>query len=141
MDSRTTEMAAKYLANKGKLELWSGVIGNRTLDNAAKEQAKSIAAENAAARRAAGWIEPATGDDMENQTVLGDVVTTTTRSGLGLREIALMGAIAVGTGGIGLAALPFVLDYLKPKPVETQPPVEAKTFYPNEYTFGLGKGG
>lgn len=89
----------------GRLKLWSGVLGIRSLEQAASEQSRNREAESAYVRRAV-WGDngkPTEGGDV-NDTVLGDMTTTHIHhappSSLGKM---LLGAGLIATG-IGIPA-------------------------------------
>lgn len=129
------QKVVNYLNRKGKLELWSGVLANRMIQDHQEEQKKNQSAESAFVRRQL-WGESAESqqaEDMANQTILGDVTHPTPiviaghQSGSGLGKV--LAGLAIGTlipaAGVGgyLAS-----QLLAPKPEATEvKPVEGET--------------
>lgn len=129
------QKVVNYLNRKGKLELWSGVLANRMIQDHQEEQKKNQSAESAFVRRQL-WGESAESqqaEDMANQTILGDVTHPTPiviagqQSGSGLGKV--LAGLAIGTlipaAGVGGY---LVNQLLTPKP-ESQAvePVESET--------------
>lgn len=102
-------MVAQYLERLGKLKLWSGVLGNKSLQHHIDEQQKNNAAESAFTRRKLWGDDGATtgGEDM-GSTILGDVTHPTPiiinggqqPQGSGLKTLAALalGALLPGAG-------------------------------------------
>lgn len=90
----------------GRLKLWSGVLGIRSLEQAASEQARNREAESAYVRRTA-WGDngkPTEGSDV-NDTVLGDMTTVHNHHQAAPSQLGkiLLGAGLLATG-IGIPA-------------------------------------
>ena len=96
-----------------KLELWAGAIANRAIQNHERRQSKNIAAEDAAARQAAGWPEPETEGEDVGDTILGDVVIQQPAAspaqpqlqtkGGGLAKLAVATLLGAAVPGAGIA--------------------------------------
>lgn len=120
---------ASYLQKKGRLELWSGVLAMRGLQDFQDEQKKNQAAEGSYVRRTIWGSQeksPTFEDhDMPGHTILGDVIQPTPyqpqSSGIGkLLAGAALGASLIGVPGAGVAGY-FLNQYLnRPQTQQSQ---------------------
>jgi hypothetical protein len=95
------ESAVDYLKKKGRLELWSGVVGIKSLERSNREIAMNREAESAFVRRKV-WGAGGDGADAMHDTYLGDVThhvhQQTTGSGGMLKALLGAGLLATGVG-------------------------------------------
>lgn len=132
----TTE-TIDYLKKKGRLELWSGILGIRSLERAANEQALNREAESAHVRQKV-WGMKTNGADPMHDTYLGDVTHVHSQKGGGGGNLlkGLLGAGLLATG-VGVPAGAWMIaDALRSQPpapapvVQTPPPaVDTDTLY------------
>lgn len=99
-----------HFKRRGKLELLTGLIGAKSLEDHNAETRKNREAESAAVRRDLWGQTDGEGDDMAGQTILGDVTNPTPiviagQQG-GSSALQTMATLALGglLGGGGLAA-------------------------------------
>ena len=128
-NSSPVQKVVNYLNRKGKLELWSGVLANQMIQDHQAEQKKNQAAESAFVRRQV-WgekqQEPKEGEDVNSQTILGDVTHPTPiiingqQSSGALKTLAILAAGAL-IPGAGIAGY-FASQLLKPTTTETTAP-------------------
>ena len=128
-NSSPVQKVVNYLNRKGKLELWSGVLANQMIQDHQTEQKKNQAAESAFVRRQV-WgekqHEPQEGEDVNSQTILGDVTHPTPiiingqHSSGALKTLAILAAGAL-IPGAGIAGY-FASQLLKPTTTETTAP-------------------
>lgn len=130
------QKVVNYLNRKGKLELWSGVLANRMIQDHQEEQKKNQSAESAFVRRQL-WGESAESqqaEDMANQTILGDVTHPTPiviagqQSGSGIGKVLAglaIGALIPAAGAGGYLASQLLTP--KTQPPAAQQPVETET--------------
>lgn len=134
------QRSADYWRRRGLLELWTGVIGNRSLENEQDSQRKNRDAEESHVRRNVWGVtdETTEADDMGN-TILGDVTNPTpvvvagSTGGSGLASILAGTALGVlipvaGVGGYLLSQLQ------SPEPVPATDPGDDNTI-----DLGLGR--
>lgn len=136
----------KYLDRRGRLELWTGLIGAKSLQRADDEQHRNREAESAYVRdKVWGQGKQSSGDDEMGDTILGDVTQThqhyhqpPTTGGL---VKGLIGAGLLATGiGVPVGAW-MVADALKQpaQAVVTQPAEKPSGMRTRQYTLGLEK--
>lgn len=130
-DRSPMQKVVNYLNRKGKLELWSGVLANQMIQDHQAEQKKNQAAESAFVRRQV-WgekQEPQEGEDVNSQTILGDVTHPTPiiingQQSSGLGKVLAGAAIGASLLGIPAAGAGFYAasQLLKPTTTETKAP-------------------
>lgn len=147
--SLTDEMQnrlAKYWDKRGKIKLWSGVIGNQSLQKHVQRQAKNQEAEDSYVRRKAWEDQPgmqtATGEDM-GHTILGDVTNPTPivinsqPQGSGIGKVLAGAAIAAGLIGIpGAGIAGYAISQMLNRPEAVTP---APTSPNTTVDIGLGR--
>lgn len=119
------EKVAKAGISRWKLEALTGLLGIRSLQNHQAETEKNVQAENQRIRKELwGYTEPAaTGEDMANQTILGDVTHPTPIIIAGQQQqssiLPTLAALAIGTmiPGAGIAGYLAAQMLTKPAPV------------------------
>lgn len=101
LQNRIEDLMARF----AKMELWTGAIANRSLEQHQQRANRNMAAEDAAVRKSAGWPEPAEGDEM-GDTIVGDVniqQQPSTGRGGGLAKLALATVLGAAIPGAGIA--------------------------------------
>lgn len=137
------EKVAKAGLNRWKLETLTGLLGFRALQNHQAETEKNIQAENQRVRKELwGYTEPAaTGDDMANTTILGDVTHPTPIVVAGQQQSSILptlAALAIGTmiPGAGIAGY-MASQMLTRKPANVVPVASPTT--DESLDVGLGR--
>ena len=139
-NSSPVQKVVNYLNRKGKLELWSGVLANQMIQDHQAEQKKNQAAESAFVRRQV-WgekqQEPKEGEDVNSQTILGDVTNPTPiiingQQSSGLGKVLAGAALGAALLGIPAAGAGFyAASQLINKPT-------TETTAPEDQTLDLG---
>lgn len=114
-----------YLKKRGRLELWTGLIGIRSLERADKEQMLNREAESAFVRRNV-WGETPEKAKVMNDTYLGDVTHHIQQAAPAAGNL-IKGLIGAGlmTTGIGLPAGAWMLaDAIRQKPPAVVAPAD-----------------
>lgn len=134
----------KYLDRRGRLELWTGLIGAKSLQRADDEHHKNREAESAYVRGKVWGQGQSSEDDEMGDTILGDVTQTHQhyhQPASGGLVKGLVGAGLLATGiGVPLGAM-LIADAMK-SPVQavvTQPVAKPNGMKSRQYTIGLEK--
>ena len=134
------EKVASHWETMGKLKQYLGLLAARHIKRRADSNHKNMDAEEKYVREQMwGATEKDSGDEVSDQTVLGDIFSVKTGSGVGSLAKTLL-AVGLGTsiptaGGIYLADkyLPELLGRAKPETSEVEQTDEP------DIEFGLGK--
>ena len=117
----------KAAVSRWKLEALTGLVGIKALQSHQAETQKNIQAENQRIRKDLwGYQEPQEGEDVNSQTILGDVTHPTPiiingqQSSGALKTLAILAAGAL-IPGAGIAGY-FASQLLKPTTTETTAP-------------------
>jgi hypothetical protein len=117
----------KSAVSRWKLEALTGLLGIKALQSHQAETEKNVQAENQRIRKDLwGYQEPKEGEDVNSQTILGDVTHPTPiiingqQSSGALKTIAILAAGAL-IPGAGIAGY-FASQLLKPTTTETTAP-------------------
>lgn len=98
-----SQLTTKYMEGMGKLKVLSGVLASNQMNWESKQHRKNREAEEAAARQQWGSDGNQEGDDMGDQTILGDVIMNSPNeqkqeSGGLAKTAAALGLAAAGLG-------------------------------------------
>jgi len=140
---KMNDLVIQYWNKRGKLNLWSGVLGAEQLEREQLSHARNREAEEAYVRKTAwgstqGEADVSEADDMR-QTVLGDInhpapIIMPPQQNNTLATLALLAASAVPIG-LGGAALGYMLRPSAPE----QPVAPMPAFDDETVTIGLGR--
>lgn len=125
--SPIVDQVRKSALSRWKLEALTGLLGIKALQSHQAETEKNVQAENQRIRKDLwGYQEPKEGEDVNSQTILGDVTHPTPiiingqQSSGALKTIAILAAGAL-IPGAGIAGY-FASQLLKPTTTETTAP-------------------
>jgi hypothetical protein len=125
--SPIVDQVRKSALSRWKLETLTGLMGIKALQSHQAETEKNVQAENQRIRKDLwGYQEPKEGEDVNSQTVLGDVTHPTPiiingqQSSGALKTLAILAAGAL-IPGAGIAGY-FASQLLKPTTTETTAP-------------------
>ena len=117
------EKVAKAGISRWKLEALTGLLGIQSLQRHQAETEKNVQAENQRVRKELwGYTEPEAGEDMANQTILGDVTHPTPIVMAGQQQSSVLPALAAlaigmlipGAGVAGYVASKLLAPSLSP---------------------------
>ena len=124
--SPIVDQVRKSALSRWKLETLTGLLGIKALQNHQAETEKNVQAENQRIRKDLwGYQEPKEGEDVNSQTILGDVTHPTPiiingqQSSGALKTLAILAAGAL-IPGAGIAGY-FASQLLKPTTETTAP--------------------
>jgi len=133
--SPIVDQVRKSALSRWKLETLTGLMGIKALQSHQAETEKNVQAENQRIRKDLwGYQEPKEGEDVNSQTILGDVTHPTPiiingqQSSGALKTLAILAAGAL-IPGAGIAGY-FASQLLKPTPKQT--------IAPEDQTLDLG---
>jgi hypothetical protein len=125
--SPIVDQVRKSALSRWKLETLTGLMGIKALQSHQAETEKNVQAENQRIRKDLwGYQEPKEGEDVNSQTILGDVTHPTPiiingqQSSGALKTLAILAAGAL-IPGAGIAGY-FASQLLKPTTTETTAP-------------------
>ena len=125
--SPIVDQVRKSALSRWKLETLTGLMGIKALQSHQAETEKNVQAENQRIRKDLwGYQEPKEGEDVNSQTILGDVTHPTPiiingqQSSGALKTLAILAAGAL-IPGAGIAGY-FASQLLKPTTAETTAP-------------------
>jgi len=125
--SPIVDQVRKSALSRWKLETLTGLLGIKALQSHQAETEKNVQAENQRIRKDLwGYQEPKEGEDVNSQTILGDVTHPTPiiingqQSSGALKTLAILAAGAL-IPGAGIAGY-FASQLLKPTTTETTAP-------------------
>ena len=125
--SPIVDQVRKSALSRWKLETLTGLMGIKALQSHQAETEKNVQAENQRIRKDLwGYQEPQEGEDVNSQTILGDVTHPTPiiingqQSSGALKTLAILAAGAL-IPGAGIAGY-FASQLLKPTTTETTAP-------------------
>lgn len=129
MDQQTTTKVVDHYQKVGNLDLMARMYAILGLKDEAKRQAKSREAESNFVNKKLYGADPlATGDDMGDTIVFGDMKMESPQQP---QESTLAKLVKYGgllaTGGLAAVAVPAVLDWLSSDIPEPQPPTHTET--------------